>query len=364
MFEKLNHHLQLSENAILFLDIESQRIKCIQLSEKKERNNAKQQFVLIPFPTSASFNSEPNYYDCLNESSWEMPNLTAPSHQKIKLQAPTKASYIQKVEALKHHIQQGDIYEINYCIELFGEAIEINPLEIFIRLQTFAQAPYAALVKLKEEWIISASPELFLKRKQKNLISKPIKGTAKRGQTLNEDEQLKQQLQASVKERTENVMIVDVTRNDFSKIAKRGSVVVEKLYDIETFKTVHQMVSTVVCELESTATFEDCMNAVFPIPSITGAPKRRATELIHHYELFQRKYYCGTMGLIETTNDFEMSVIIRSIFYNTHTKRVSIGVGSAITYLCDAALEYDECLLKAEALLNALNAYLIESQKV
>jgi para-aminobenzoate synthetase component I len=361
VFEKLNSHLHICENAILFLDIENKRIKCIQLSEKKERNNEKQQFVIIPFPASISSKVELNYYDCLNESSWDLPNLTAHFDQKLKLQAPSKESYIQKVESLKNHIQQGDIYEVNYCIELFGEELEINPLETFIRLQSFAQAPYAALVKLNNEYIISASPELFLKREQTKLISKPIKGTAKRGQTTSVDDELKQQLQTSVKERTENVMIVDVTRNDFSKIAGRGSVVTEKLYDIESFKTVHQMVSTVVCEIHSTTTFETIIHAVFPIPSITGAPKRRATELIHNYESFHRNYYCGTMGLLETNNDFEMSVIIRSIFYNTQTKRVSIGVGSAITYLCDAAQEYDECLLKAEALLNALDAALNKS---
>lgn len=356
MFEKLNHHLQLSENAILFLDIENKRIKCIQLSEKKERNFTNQQFTIIPFPTSISWAIEVNYFDCLNETIWEIPDLNKHPLQKLKLQAPSKEAYIEKVEALKNHIQQGDIYEVNYCIELFGEEAEINPLETFIRLQSFAQAPYAALVKLNNEYIISVSPELFLKREQTTLISKPIKGTAKRGQTTSIDDELKQQLQSSVKERTENVMIVDVTRNDFSKIANRGSVITENLYAIESFKTVHQMVSTVTCQLNSTITFERIIDAVFPIPSITGAPKRRATELIHNYESFQRKYYCGTMGLLETNNDFEMSVIIRSIFYNTQTKRISIGVGSAITYLCDAAQEYDECLLKAEALLNALNA--------
>ena len=164
----------------------------------------------------------------------------------------------------------------------------------------------------------------------------------------------------SEKERTENVMAVDVARNDLSIIAKKGTVAVNKLYTIESFETLHQMVSTVSCQIKETTSFEDIINATFPMASMTGAPKISAMKLINEFENFERNYYSGAMGLIEENGDFELSVNIRSIFYNQRSKRLSIAVGSAITHLCDAEKEYDECLLKANALLQALNAKIFE----
>jgi para-aminobenzoate synthetase component 1 len=200
---------------------------------------------------------------------------------------------------------------------------------------------------------------LFLKRNGSRLITKPIKGTARRGKGREEDERLKEELHNSIKERTENVMAVDVARNDLSVIASRGSVNVNRLYNIETFETVHQMVSTVSCELKDAVGFDDIIGATFPMASMTGAPKASAMKFIDELEDFERKNYSGAMGFIDGSGDFELSVNIRSIFYNRETKSLSIAVGGAITHLSDPQREYDECLLKASALLKALNGKIV-----
>jgi para-aminobenzoate synthetase component I len=273
----------------------------------------------------------------------------------------SREKYIKTISVLKQHIQEGTIYEINYCMEFYAENVTIDPVMIFIRLQQLTKAPYAQLVKNGRDYIISASPELFLKREGGLLYTKPIKGTIRRGKNPEEDFSLSDQLRNNIKERTENVMAVDVARNDLSRVAARGSVSVNKLYNIETFETVHQMVSTVSCRLKENTTFDDIVTATFPMASMTGAPKIKAMELIDETEAFKRNYYSGAMGFIDANGDFELSVNIRSIFYNEETKRLSIAVGSAITHLCDPRQEYEECLLKANALLRALNASITES---
>lgn len=331
----------------------SDQLLSVRLSETRHEMPNAACFCLIPFPKVFG-QILPEYFTCEEERKWKLERPQENKTSDTTFFIPSKEAYTRTVNQLKHHIQQGDIYEVNYCIEIKAENIHQHPLDIFLTLQSFAQAPYAMLVKLGETYIISVSPELFLKRKGSQLASKPIKGTAKRGITELEDEELKNALATSLKEQTENVMIVDVTRNDFSKIATRGSVRVDALFDVESYKTVHQLVSTISCELKAETNFETILHAVYPIPSITGAPKRRATELIQQFESFYRSYYCGTMGFIEANGDFELSVIIRSIFFNAFTKSATIGVGSAITHLCEAEQEYEECLLKAQALLKAL----------
>lgn len=266
----------------------------------------------------------------------------------------SKEEYIKNVTKLKEHIQNGDIYEINYCITFEAKNALINPIEIYSRLNNISKAPYSALVKLDDKYIISASPELFLSKRGNKLITKPIKGTIKRGTTTEEDEKLKSELFNSIKERTENVMIVDVARNDLSRIAKKGTVKVEKLYDIETYEQVHQMVSTVSCELKENIPFDDIIKATFPMASMTGAPKIRAMELIDDFETNSRGPYSGCIGYIKENGDFDLSVLIRSIFYNENESYLSFSVGSAITAMCDPEKEYEECLLKAAALKKVL----------
>lgn len=282
---------------------------------------------------------------------------TTQTQQNITVSATTsKENYISNVNALKKHIQQGDIYEINYCITFEAFKVEIDPLVIYSKLNAISKAPYSALVKLNDKFIISSSPELFLSKRGNKLITKPIKGTARRSANANEDALIKNELQSNLKERTENVMIVDVARNDLSRIAKKGSVTVEKIYDIESFEQVHQMVSTISCELKDNTSFQDIIHATFPMASMTGAPKIRAMQLIDQYEHYNRGPFSGCIGYINENGDFDLSILIRSLFYDSTKKYLSFSVGSAITALCDPEKEYEECLLKASALIKALKS--------
>lgn len=320
---------------------------------------AKNSFVLLPYQNPQTKKIRPAYYKILNQENINLETLTSSNDfiKPIQLRSKTsKSEYIQKVTDLKHHIQLGNIYELNYCIEFFAEEISIDPFDIFIRLLNLTKAPYSALLKLGDDYTICASPELFIKKEGKTLSTKPIKGTIRRGADKEEDLDLKEQLYTSVKERTENVMAVDVARNDLSQVASKGSVHVNKLYNIESFETVHQMVSTVSCKLKEGVNFQNILDASFPMASMTGAPKLRAMTLIDAFEDFERKIYSGAMGLIDENENYTLSVIIRSIFYNQKNKRLSLAVGGAITYLCEPEKEYEECLLKAKALIKALNA--------
>ena len=276
--------------------------------------------------------------------------------QQIHIETTTsKEEYITKVNALKQHIQQGDIYEINYCITFEAKNVSINPLLIYQKLNAISNASYSAFVKFDKHYIISSSPELFLKKKDVTLITKPIKGTAKRGLSVQEDDLIKKDLQSNLKERTENVMIVDVARNDLSRIAKKGTVSVDKLCEIESYQQVHQMVSTVSCELKNNTSFDDIINATFPMASMTGAPKIRAMELIDEFELYNRGPYSGALGYIDENENFDLSVLIRSIFYDSEKHYLSFTVGSAITSMCNPEDEFEECLLKAKAMMEVLS---------
>ena len=267
----------------------------------------------------------------------------------------SKEAYITTVNKLKDHVRKGDIYEINYCITFEATDVEINPLELFKKLNAISDAPYACLAKFDKQYIISSSPELYISKKGNTLITKPIKGTSKRGKTISEDNELKINLQNSLKEKTENVMIVDVCRNDLSRIAKKGTVTVEKLFDIESYKQVHQMVSTVKCEIQENTSFTEIIDSTFPMASMTGAPKIKAMQLIDEYELYNRGPYSGCVGYIDKKGDFELSVLIRSIFYDEEKHYLSFSVGSAITAMCNAEDEYEECLLKAKAMIQVLS---------
>ncbi|MBL7934646.1 MAG: anthranilate synthase component I family protein [Bacteroidia bacterium] len=270
-------------------------------------------------------------------------------------QTVSKEQYIQSINAIKKHIQAGDIYEINYCITFEAFDVAISPVEIYKKLNTISAASYSALAKLNHQYIICSSPELYLSKRGSRLITKPIKGTAKRGKVKEDDVIIRQELQSNLKERTENVMIVDVARNDLSRVAARGSVSVNKLYDIESYQQVHQMVSTVACEIKEKIVFSDIIQATFPMASMTGAPKIRAMQLIDEFELYNRGPYSGALGYIHKNNDFDLNVLIRSIFYDEEKQYLSFTVGSAITSLCNAEDEYDECLLKAKAMITVLN---------
>ena len=273
----------------------------------------------------------------------------------IKLQSKfSRDEYLDAAEKIKGHITRGDIYVTNFCQEFFAKNAEIDPLTTFLKLNIISPNPFAGFFKWKDNYILSASPERFLAKRGDKLISQPIKGTAKRGKTLAEDEKIKQELRNHTKEQQENVMIVDLVRNDLTRSAKQGTVTTEELFGIYSFKQLHQMISTVVCEIQEGLSALDAIKRSFPMGSMTGAPKISAMRLMEQYERSKRGVYSGAMGYISPDNDFDFNVIIRSLLYNSGTKYLSFQTGSAITYHANAEQEYEECLLKAKAILEVL----------
>ena len=266
----------------------------------------------------------------------------------------SKEEYISKVEKLKEHIKRGNIYEINFCQEFFAKQAKINTVDIYNKLNKISEAPFSAYCRFNDLFVMCASPERFIKKEGSKLISQPIKGTAKRSKNSMEDELLKQELYYNEKERSENVMIVDLVRNDLSKISKAGSVKVEELFGLYTFKQVHQLISTVSCDLIEGTLFLDILKATFPMGSMTGAPKMSAMKLIEEFESTKRGLYSGAIGYITPEGDFDFNVVIRSILYNSTNEYLSFMTGSAITDKSDAESEYEECMLKAKAMYEVL----------
>jgi len=266
----------------------------------------------------------------------------------------SKSNYIDKVNQIKEHIQRGDIYEMNYCQEFYAENTDLDALNVFKSLNELSKAPFSCYFKLGAIHLISASPERFIKKEGRRVISQPIKGTRRRGLSFEEDEQLKEELLENPKERSENVMIVDLVRNDLSRIAEKESVKVDELFGIYTFDQVHHMISTISCELSEKTKMKDVFQATFPMGSMTGAPKIRAMKLIEKYEETKRGLYSGAVGYITPEGDFDFNVVIRSIQYNALNKYLSFMVGGAITMGSDAEMEYEECLVKAKALFEVL----------
>ncbi|MBB2145515.1 aminodeoxychorismate synthase component I [Pedobacter sp. LMG 31464] len=266
-----------------------------------------------------------------------------------------KETYIATVEKLKSHIKRGDIYEVNFCQEFFANHAKINPLAVYNKLNALSPTPFAGFFKIYDHYILSATPERFLCKRGNRLISQPIKGTAKRSSNAVEDEQIKIALKSNIKEQAENVMIVDLVRNDLTKSAVQGSVKVDELFGIYTFPQVHQMISTISCELNPSIHFIDAIKNTFPMGSMTGAPKIKAMQLIDAYEKSKRGAFSGSFGCISPTGDFDFNVIIRSILYNASEHYLSFQVGGAITYAANAEAEYEECMLKASAILKVLS---------
>jgi para-aminobenzoate synthetase component 1 len=269
----------------------------------------------------------------------------------------SKERYISQVEKLKSYIQRGDIYEVNYCQEFFAENVELDfPLDTYFKLNHITKAPFSTFLQTDKHAIFCGSPERYMKKTGDRLLSQPIKGTAPRGIDDQADEALKQHLQNDPKERSENIMIVDLVRNDLSRVAKKGSVHVSELYGIHTFETVHQMISTIECEVEKEVTFLDILNASFPMGSMTGAPKVEAMKIIDETEDFNRGIYSGSIGYITPSGDFDFNVVIRSLIYNREKKYLSCAVGGAITILSDPEKEYEECQTKIQKILNGMYA--------
>lgn len=267
----------------------------------------------------------------------------------------SKENYLSKVSKMLEHIHRGDIYEANFCMEFYAENAEIEPLEIYQKLNAISEPPFAVYFKNNFQYLLSASPERYLRKEGLKVISQPIKGTARRSFDLEQDEQLKSDLSLNEKERSENIMIVDLVRNDLSHTATKGSVQVEELCQIYTFKQVHQMISTIVSEVENTTSPIEILRTTFPMGSMTGAPKISAMQIIEALEETKRGLYSGAVGYFTPNGDFDFNVVIRSILYNSQNQYLSFSVGSAITSQAIPENEYEECLLKAKAMFEVLS---------
>lgn len=267
----------------------------------------------------------------------------------------SRDEYIHIIHQLKQHILRGDCYEINYCQEFYTTGVEINALLLYQQLTAVSPNPFACYYKHKSQHLLCASPERFLQKKGSKLISQPIKGTIQRNlQHKEADLQLVEELKKSEKDKSENVMVVDLVRNDLSKVCKEGSVHVSELFGIYSFPQLHQMISTIEGELDEAVPFSSLLKACFPMGSMTGAPKKRVMELIEQYEKTKRGLYSGAVGYFDPSGDFDFNVVIRSIFYNASNEYLSYQVGGGITFYSDPEKEYEECLLKAAAIRKVL----------
>ena len=266
----------------------------------------------------------------------------------------TKKQYVSQLKRILDHIQRGDIYEVNFCQEFYAENATIDPFEVYKKLNELSKAPLATFFRVDDKFLLSASPERFIRKEKQTIISQPIKGTAKRLTNKKLDKKLASNLEQDEKERSENIMIVDLVRNDLSKTAIRGSVNVEELCKVYSFKQVHQLISTVTAKVAENVNAVQIIKGLFPMGSMTGAPKVSAMQIIETLEATKRGLYSGAVGYISPDDDFDFNVVIRSILYNKANKYLSYSVGGAITAKSDPEKEYQECLLKAIAMKIAL----------
>ncbi len=273
----------------------------------------------------------------------------------------SKEQYFQKLEQLQKYLKRGDTYETNFCLEFFATSIQINPFEVFKELNALTRKPFAVFFKHEQHYLLSASPERFVMKSGDKVLTQPIKGTSRRDEDPVLDAQLKSQLAFNPKERSENIMIVDLVRNDLSKIASKGSVQVEELCKVYSFPGVHQMISTVSAVVKPDISAVEILRSMFPMGSMTGAPKISTMKIIESLEETKRGLYSGAFGYFTPDSDFDFNVIIRSILYHSENQYLSFSVGGAITAKSHPEQEYKECLLKSEAIRLTLNKFLIHS---
>ncbi len=261
----------------------------------------------------------------------------------------SKKEYLQSLSHIHAHIQRGDCYEMNFCQEFYIEDADVEPLQLYHQLSAISPNPFAAFYRVNDQYCMCASPERFLKKTKQHLLSQPIKGTVKRSSEAEPDQHLLYDLQNSEKDKAENVMIVDLVRNDLSKVCTRNSVHATTLFEVKAFPQVYQMISTIEGEMKNIH-WTEALKATFPMGSMTGAPKHRVMQLTEQYESSKRSLYSGSIGYITPTGDFDFNVVIRSILYNRKDKYLSFWAGGGITIKSDAEKEYEECLLKTKAI--------------
>jgi para-aminobenzoate synthetase component 1 len=302
--------------------------------------------------TSQGTNVQEIFNNIQNEAGEILPRITAVVNAKPCI---SKAEYMNAIKALQQHILRGECYEINFCQSFLAKEAIIDPLYSYSRLVALSPNPFAALYKLNDKYCLCASPERYLKKNGPHIISQPIKGTSKRNKRNKiKDDANKNYLVASSKERSENVMVVDLVRNDLSKVCKEGTVQVEELFGIYSFPQLHQMISTIKGELREELHWTDAIKATFPMGSMTGAPKKRVMELIDEYESCSRGLFSGSIGYVNPGGNFDFNVVIRSIFYDKTNWNLSFSSGGGITFNSKAGEEYSESMLKAAAIVKIL----------
>ncbi len=264
----------------------------------------------------------------------------------------TKEEYLQNLHAIQQELLRGNFYETNYCMQLIAKGVEENVYSIWKSLFEKNPAPHSVYWQWNQLHLLCLSPERFIQKRDTDLLSQPIKGTAARAEKHSDDLENKNRLYSSRKERSENTMIVDLVRNDMSKIAQKGSVKVPALCAIESFKSLHHMISTVACQTDENISTTAIFEALFPMGSMTGVPKRISVQKMHSLEKNARGWYSGTCGWIDPKGHFDFNVIIRSIIYDDQQKISKIGIGSAITLQSNFNAEWDECWLKSQSLTN------------
>jgi len=300
-------------------------------------------------------------YEFSSEIETDLEKINSAKSQKSKVESNIKIKlrihkdeYYQIINSILNHIHRGNIYEASFCQEFYSENSTINPVEIYEHLNKISKPPFATFLKLNDKFLLSASPERYLKKDGNTVISQPIKGTEKRADSIKEDLKLIKDLENNPKERAENIMIVDLVRNDLSRSAIKGSVKVDELCKVYTFEQVHQLISTISCKVKPTIHPVDIIKDTFPMGSMTGAPKISAMKIIEELEETKRGLYSGAVGYFTPKGDFDFNVIIRSILYNASKKYISYSVGGAITAKSIPEKEYEECLLKAKAMKQVL----------
>ncbi len=287
---------------------------------------------------------------------WSEINNNLPAKKQNKFKPPvvqkriSHDEYIEIINRILQHIHRGDCYEINFCQEFFAENTELDPISIFELLNRISPSPFSAFYKIDSKYLLCASPERYLKRTGERILSQPIKGTSARDtENIAHDEALKSELAASEKDRAENVMVVDLVRNDLSKICETNSVQVAELFGIYSFAQVHQMISTIVGKPLARLHWSEMIKKSFPMGSMTGAPKKRVLELIEEYEKTKRGLFSGALGYVKPNQDFDFNVVIRSLLYNSKKQYLAWFAGSGITVNSSPEKEYEECLVKVSA---------------
>lgn len=335
--------------------------------ETLESNNSK----LIEFPDLYFFTPEimikgdGKKWEIFSETSFDHDVLikdmqreesTLPAIQIHLKSQISKSDYLNSLRNIQDHIQLGDIYEMNFCQAFYANSSSIDPFHTYSRIRRKVGGPLSSFSRFGNKYILSSSPERYLQKTGSKVISEPIKGTLKRSEDPKQDKALRQELKNSEKDRAENIMIVDLVRNDLSHVAKKSSVKVEELCEIYSFPKVHQMISRVSCEFDDRLNLVDIIRHSFPMGSMTGAPKIRAMELIEKYESFSRQLYSGSIGYFDPEGNFDFNVLIRTLFIDQSKDLCLIPAGGAITILSDPEEEYEECLLKVEGIRDLLRS--------